>query len=211
MRSFNSCWLNPFVSEVLFSATYWSCEECRMASGEEPSSHYICSKNASPFCGGSGTGKLSSWVIYTSPFCGGFGTGKLSSWVIYASPFSGGSGTGKLSSWGFSFVYTILCLFLAENPMTMTQQNWQSSARFFGSRHNTGIAKGIASRFPIVRSVTQSIWTGAAQCCLDLTERPQPILFLKIWYNCTLLSSVVNEPLVQRNVAHCPGLMGFRY
>ena len=37
----------------------------------EPSSHYVCSKNATPFSGGSGTGKLSSWVINARPFSAG--------------------------------------------------------------------------------------------------------------------------------------------
>lgn len=37
MTSFNSCWLNRLGSEVLSPGTYWSSEECRMASGEEPS------------------------------------------------------------------------------------------------------------------------------------------------------------------------------
>jgi len=57
---FISCWLNRFDSEVLLSGIYWWSEEYRMASGEEPSSHSVCSKNASPFSGGSGTSKLSS-------------------------------------------------------------------------------------------------------------------------------------------------------
>jgi hypothetical protein len=41
MRFFISCWLKPFVSEVLFSEIYWSSEKCRMASGEEPSLHSV--------------------------------------------------------------------------------------------------------------------------------------------------------------------------
>jgi hypothetical protein len=61
MRSFYSSWLNNFGSEVLSSGTYQSSEVCWMDSGEELSSPSICSKNASPFSGGSGTGKFSSW------------------------------------------------------------------------------------------------------------------------------------------------------
>ena len=176
MRSFNSCWLNPFVSEVLFSGTYWSCEKCRMASGDEPSSHYICSKTASPFSGGSGTGKLSS--------CG-------------------------LSS----LVYTILCLFLAQNLLTMTQQNWQSSASFFGSRHNRGIAKGIASRFPLVPWVTQSIWTGAAQCSLDLMDSKSMTDTASedlVWLHVTELHSEGTIRAAER-VMYCRSMMAFPY
>jgi hypothetical protein len=87
MRSFISCWLNHFVSEVLFSGLYWSSEEFRVASGEEPSSHSLCSKNAGPSCGGSGTRKLSSW------------------WV------------GFISDFRFGQAYTMLYLFFAEKPV----------------------------------------------------------------------------------------------
>lgn len=63
MGSFNSSWLNRFGSVVFSSETYWSSAERRMSSDEKPFSHSICSKNASRFSGGRGTGKLSSWGI----------------------------------------------------------------------------------------------------------------------------------------------------
>ena len=151
--SFNCCWLNPFVSEVLFSGKYWSCEECRMASGQEPSSRYICSENASSFSGGSGTGKLSSRGINASPFCGGSGTGKLSSRGINASPFCGGSGTGKLSSWGlFSFVWTNFLLILSGISYDNDTTELAVISIILWLRHSTGIAKGVFRYFVQPRS-----------------------------------------------------------
>jgi hypothetical protein len=122
IRSFHSCCLNRFGSEVLFSGSYWSSEECWLASGEKAvftfRLFYKC--QSIPW-------RLCNWWIVI-----------MRNWPLWSTKF-----------------------YAAERPVTLSQQKQQSWTWFFGSHHAIGTVKGIASRFHVVRPVTQFIWT----CC----------------------------------------------